>query len=69
MRALIQRSVNDMNKELPSYETIKKFALLGKDLSQEEGDLTPSLKVKRKAVEKKYKTVLDGFYAGAKEGE
>ncbi|MSQ01071.1 MAG: long-chain fatty acid--CoA ligase [Myxococcales bacterium] len=52
------------NKELPSYATIKRYAILPKDLTQEDGDLTPSLKVKRKAVEAKYKALLDGFYEG-----
>lgn len=55
----------ELNKELPSFSTIKKYAILPKDLSQEDGDLTPSLKVKRKVVETKYKALLDGFYAGA----
>ncbi len=53
------------NKELPSFSTIKKYAILPKDLTQEDGDLTPSLKVKRKAVEAKYKALLDSFYEGA----
>jgi long-chain acyl-CoA synthetase len=66
--ALIQGYVDELNKELPSYETIKKIALLPADLTQEAGDLTPSLKVKRKAVEQRYKSVLDGFYAGANVG-
>jgi long-chain acyl-CoA synthetase len=62
---LIQGYFNQLNKELPSYESIKKFAILPADLSQEAGDLTPSLKVKRKVVEQKNKELLDGFYAGA----
>lgn len=65
VRAEVEAAIEALNKELPSYSTIKKFALLEKDLSQEEGDMTPSLKVKRKVVEKKYKDVLDGFYAGS----
>ena len=63
--AMIQEAVDKLNAELARYETIKKFAVLPKDLSLEEGDLTPSMKVKRKAVEKKYADLLDGFYAGA----
>ncbi len=62
--AEIGRVVEDLNRELASYESIKMFALLDRDLSQEEGDLTPTLKVKRKFVEKKYKDRLDKFYAG-----
>jgi long-chain acyl-CoA synthetase len=65
VRALIQQYVSQLNAELPSYETVKKFALLPQDLTLEAGDMTPSLKVKRKAVEQKYKSLLDGFYAGS----
>ena len=47
------------------YETIKKFAILPKEFSIEEGELTPSMKLKRKTVENKYMDVLDGFYTDA----
>jgi long-chain acyl-CoA synthetase len=62
--ALIKPFVQELNKELASYESIKNFAILPKDLTIDDGELTPSQKVKRKAVEAKYKTVLDGFYTG-----
>ena len=61
--ALIQGYVNKLNATLPSYDTIKKFAILPQDLSLEAGELTPTLKVKRKFCSEKYKTILDGFYA------
>jgi long-chain acyl-CoA synthetase len=64
VRALIQGCVDQLNATLASYETIKKFALLPADLSLEAGELTPSLKVKRKAVEAKYRALLDEFYTG-----
>ncbi len=62
--ALIKPFVQELNKGLASYESIKNFAILPKDLTLEAGDLTPSLKVKRKAVEARYKELIDGFYAG-----
>jgi len=62
--ALVKKYVQELNKSLPSYASIKNFSVLTKDLTLEEGDLTPSLKLKRKAVEKKYKELLDGFYVG-----
>jgi long-chain acyl-CoA synthetase len=62
VRAMLQGYVDEMNGRLPRWETIKKFAVLPEDLTVESGDLTPSLKVKRKVVEKKYAAVLDGFY-------
>ncbi len=62
--ALIKPFIQDLNKGLASYESIKNFAILPKDLTLVAGDLTPSLKVKRKAVETKYKDMIETFYAG-----
>jgi long-chain acyl-CoA synthetase len=62
VRALIKPAVDLLNSELPSYSAIKKFAILPAALTIEAGELTPSLKVKRKVVELKYKATLDGFY-------
>jgi long-chain acyl-CoA synthetase len=62
VRKLIQDAFDAVNRELPSYETIKKFAILSHDFTQEAGELTPTLKVKRKFVSEKFKAVLDGFY-------
>ena len=44
------------------WETIKKFAILERDLTIEDGDLTPSMKVKRKKVERENMAVLDTLY-------
>ncbi|MBA3541871.1 MAG: long-chain fatty acid--CoA ligase [Deltaproteobacteria bacterium] len=55
----------EVNKSLAKYETVKEFAILPKDLTIDEGELTPSLKVKRKVVEKKYANLLDKMYAGS----
>ena len=62
VKAHIQTYFDKLNKELPSYETIKYFAILPADLSIDAGELTPSMKVKRKFVEKKFMTILDEFY-------
>ena len=64
VRAFLQKYVENLNKDLASYESIKKFAVLPRDLTQEAGEMTPTLKVKRKFVSEKYKDMLDGFYAG-----
>ncbi len=60
--AMVQGYVDTLNADLARFETIKKFALLPADFTVESGLLTPSLKVKRKAVEKRYMDTLDGFY-------
>ena len=66
--AMVQDAVNTLNSELPSYSTLKKFAVLEREWSVEEGELTPSLKVKRKVIEAKHAHVLDGFYKGTIKG-
>jgi long-chain acyl-CoA synthetase len=64
VRALFEPLIEKLNQELARYETVKKFAILPADFTQETGELTPTMKVKRKVVEAKYRDVLDGFYAG-----
>jgi long-chain acyl-CoA synthetase len=59
---LIEGYVAQANKQLERWETIKKFAILPAELSVDEGEITPSLKVRRKAVEKKYGEVLNSLY-------
>jgi long-chain acyl-CoA synthetase len=59
---LIDGFVAQGNQELERWETIKKFEILATELSVDEGEVTPSLKVRRKAVEKKYADVLNGMY-------
>jgi long-chain acyl-CoA synthetase len=63
VRDLIGDAVDRLNAELARFEAIKKFALLPADLTVEAGDLTPSTKLKRKAVEAKYRHLLDAFYS------
>ncbi len=67
VRGLIRPYVEQLNGELARYESIKDFALLPADLTVEAGELTPSLKVKRKVVEAKYRDTLDSFYSAAVE--
>jgi long-chain acyl-CoA synthetase len=60
--ARVQETIDALNASQASYAGIKKFAILEKDFSQETGELTPTLKVKRKFTSQKYKRILDGFY-------
>jgi long-chain acyl-CoA synthetase len=64
IQAAVQEILDKVNTELPSYSTLKRFAVMDADFSQETGELTPSLKVKRKHVSLKYKAILDGLYEG-----
>ncbi len=61
-RELIQGYIDEVNAQLNRWETIKKFIILPRDLSVDDGDLTPSMKLKRKIVAKKYKAELDELY-------
>jgi long-chain acyl-CoA synthetase len=54
LRAAVEAEVGTVNAQLASFETIKKFAILPADFSIETGELTPSLKIKRKVIADKY---------------
>jgi long-chain acyl-CoA synthetase len=62
VRELIDKEVEERNSELASFETIKKFKLLPLDFSIEAGEMTPSLKIKRKVVVDKYRDDLEALY-------
>ncbi|MGW0804615.1 AMP-dependent synthetase/ligase [Nonomuraea sp. NPDC002799] len=62
MRAEVEKAIEHVNADQASYSTVKKFAILAVDFSVETGELTPSLKVKRKAVEERHGGTLDAFY-------
>ena len=62
-KAMVQGYVDELNKNLNRWETIKKWELLDHDLTVESGELTPSMKVKRNVVEDNYKDVISGFYS------
>jgi long-chain acyl-CoA synthetase len=61
-RALVHGYVEELNAELNRWETIKDFVVLDHDLSIEMGDLTPSMKLRRRAVTDKYMDQLDALY-------
>jgi long-chain acyl-CoA synthetase len=64
-KRLLDPYFKEVNKSLAKYESVKQFAILPMDLSIDNGELTPSLKVKRKVVEKKYQAMLDKMYEGS----
>jgi long-chain acyl-CoA synthetase len=64
VRRRIQAAIDSLNAKLPSYSTIKRFAILDHDWTQESGEITPTLKVKRQVVLAKYRALIDGFYEG-----
>jgi long-chain acyl-CoA synthetase len=60
---MVQGYVDELNRRLNRWETIKKWQLLDHDLSVESGELTPSMKVKRNVVEDNYRQLIDSFYS------
>lgn len=64
VHALIQSAVSELNAGLPRHESIQKFALLPAEFSVESGELTPSLKIRRRVVEQKHAALLASFYEG-----
>jgi long-chain acyl-CoA synthetase len=62
VKAEVQAAVDALNSGLNRWETIKQFRILPKELTIEGGELTPSLKVKRKVVEKEFADMIDGMY-------
>ncbi len=58
----VRRTIEETNAKLASYARIKRFALLPADFTHEGGELTPTLKLKRKSVADKYKDLLDSLY-------
>jgi long-chain acyl-CoA synthetase len=67
--AMVDEIVAQRNQELAGYERVKKFRLLPADLTQESGELTPTLKLKRKVVAEKYAALIEEMYAEARKAE
>jgi long-chain acyl-CoA synthetase len=65
MQALVAGYVKELNGKLNRWETIKKFAILPRDLTIENGEMTPSLKLKRKGVETNFRDEIESMYEGA----
>jgi long-chain acyl-CoA synthetase len=62
INAEIGKGVDRVNQELARYETIKKFIILPREFTQEDGEITPTLKLKRKPICEKYRHLLDSMY-------
>jgi len=65
-QAIVQRSVDELNHDVGSWESIKYFRLLPHDFSEDRGELTPTLKVKRRVVQERYRELIDTMYGTSK---
>ncbi len=61
---LIDIEINGIQKDLANYERVRRFTLLEKQFSIEEGELTPTQKVRRKVIEERYGHLIDNMYEG-----
>ena len=64
VRKIFQDEIDRFNVNLDRQEKIRRFALLPRDFTIEADEITPSLKVKRKVIDKKYKQIIDELYTG-----
>jgi long-chain acyl-CoA synthetase len=64
VKEIIEKEVEEANLELAKFETVKKIAILPEELTVENGLLTPSLKVRRKALLERYQDVINTLYKG-----
>ncbi len=60
---LIEKDMGQVQKKLANYEKVRKFALLDKPFSLESGEITPSLKIRRKFVEERYGHLIEEMYS------
>jgi long-chain acyl-CoA synthetase len=64
---LIQQEVDKVNKQVARVENIRKFAILDKKLYTEDGEVTPTMKVKRTSINKQYGDLIESMYKGGSE--
>jgi long-chain acyl-CoA synthetase len=67
VRQLIQREVDKINKTLANVEQIKKFSIIPKKLYEEDGEVTPTMKVKRKFINETYQDIIEKMYKSGME--
>ena len=59
----LDKEISQLNRDLASYETVKKFRILEEELDQDKDEVTPTLKVKRKVVINNYQDLINEMYS------
>ncbi|MFN9150791.1 MAG: hypothetical protein ACK6C4_05410 [Bacteroidota bacterium] len=62
LRSTVEKEINRLQRDLSKYERVRRFAIIPEPFSVENGMLTPTLKVKRKAVLERYSDIVDSLY-------
>jgi long-chain acyl-CoA synthetase len=60
--SIIEKDIQNLQKDLANFERVRKFVLLDRQFSLEEGEITPTLKVKRKIIEERYAHLIEDMY-------
>ena len=60
---LVQQIVDEVNSDLSRFEQIKRFAIVPREFSAEEGEVTPTLKLKRRVIEERFADEIENLYA------
>ncbi|GAA1895716.1 AMP-dependent synthetase/ligase [Asanoa iriomotensis] len=63
--AMVEGYITELNAKLNRWETIKKFTILPRDLTIEDGEMTPSMKIKRRGVESNFEAEINKMYEGS----
>jgi long-chain acyl-CoA synthetase len=61
---LMETEINHIQRDLANYERVRRFTLLDRQFTIEDGELTPTQKVRRKAIEERYRNIIDSMYEG-----
>jgi long-chain acyl-CoA synthetase len=64
VNSLIETEINHIQRDLANFERVRRFTLLDRQFTIEDGELTPTQKVRRKAIEERYSNIIDGMYEG-----
>jgi long-chain acyl-CoA synthetase len=64
LRESVEKAVKTVNKQLASFEQVRKFKILERDFSIEQGELTPTMKVRRNRVLENHRTLVSEMYMG-----
>jgi len=59
---LVRRRIDALQVDMPSFQKVKRFTLISRDFSGEEGEVTPTMKIRRKQIREHFKHVLEGMY-------
>jgi long-chain acyl-CoA synthetase len=64
VNSLIETEINHIQRDLANFERVRRFTLLDRQFTIEDGELTPTQKMRRKAIEESYRNIIDGMYEG-----